>query len=122
MNGIYYSSKLFVNNWALSKCLDDKLFYDSHFVAALVLFIATVERTVNAVFSLSQSNPVTASNSYRFGRKLTMDTFLKLANDNAIGVNPSDPTTVVFFCKNDFQNTQSGQRNEGIAMNEGLLS
>ena len=107
MNGILHSTKQltvkrsnrFANHWTPVVCLEDKFFYDSHFVAALVFFIAAVERTVIALYSLSLSNPVTASNSCRFGRLFTMDTFPKTVIDNALGVIPYDPATVAFLLK-----------------------
>jgi hypothetical protein len=131
MNGILHSIKQtpaklifrFVNNWTPLKCSEDKFFYDSHFVAALVFFIATVERTVIALYSLSQSNPVTASNFYQFDRIITMDTLPNLAYDNATGVTPYDLATVAFFVKNQIQNTQSGRSKRLVKEEiEGLLS
>ncbi len=112
MNGILHSTKLlkpklsnsFENTWTPVKCLEDNVIKDSHFVAALVFFIATVERDVNAEHSLSQSNPVTASNTYHFDMKITMDSFSKTVNDNALGVPFFSTTTVAFFSNNQFQN------------------
>lgn len=87
----------FVNNRPSLMCTEDNYIKDSHFVAALVFFDATVERNVNAVYYLSQSNPVTASNSYRFDMKITLDFIPKAVNDNALGVPAFYTTTVAFF-------------------------
>ena len=108
MNGILHSTKQlttklsfsFVNTWTPEKWTEDNVIYDSHFVAALVFFNATVERDVNAEYSLSQSNPVTASNSYHYDVKITMDSLPKTVNDNALGVPFPNTTTVAILIKN----------------------
>ena len=105
MKQILYSTKQlttelsigFVNNRTSLMCMEDNYINDSHFVAALVYFDATVECNVNAVYYLSQSNPVTASNSYRFDMKITLDFIPKAVNDKALGVPTFYTTTVAFF-------------------------
>ena len=87
----------FVDKLKHLKCAEDYDIYDSHFVAALVFFDATVERSVNAVYSLFRSNPVTASNSYLFDMKITLDFIPKTVNDNALGGPAFSATTVAFF-------------------------
>ena len=93
-----------VEKWTPVECLEDKFIYDSYFVAALVFFIATVECIVCTIHSLSQFNPVTASNSHQFDGDLITDAFPQTVFDNALGVTPYDPTTVAFLTKrnNDF--------------------
>ncbi len=111
MSGILHSTQQFttkpssgyVKLWTPLKCKADELIYDSHFVAALVFFDATVERTVNIKYSLSQSNPVTASNSYHFDMDLITDSFPIMVIDIAFGVHSHDTTTVAFFEKNHFK-------------------
>ncbi len=89
----------FANIWTPERWTEENFIYDSHFVAALVFFNATVERDVNAEYSLSQSNPVTASNSYHFGMEITTDYSPKSVNDNALGVPLINTATVAFFNK-----------------------
>ncbi len=115
MNGILHSTKQFTsklsgsfeNIWTPEKCIKDDVIYDSHFVAALVFFIATVERDVNAEYFLSQSNPVTASNSYHYDMKITMDSFPKTVHDNALGIPIFYTTTVAFLTKNHVKNIRN---------------
>lgn len=112
MSEIYHSTKQlatrlyfgFVNFWTPVKCSEDNNINDSYFVAALVFFIATVERSVNTTYSLSQFNPVTASNSYQSDMTIITDSFPKTVNDITPGVTPINTTTVAFLTKNHFQN------------------
>ncbi len=112
MNGILHSTKQlatglncsFQNFWTPVKCSEDNNINDSYFVAALVFFIATVERIVNAMYSLSQFDPVKASNSYQSDMTIITDSFPKTANDKTFDVTPIDITTVAFLTKKHFQN------------------
>ena len=103
--------------WTPVKSLEDKFIYDSYFVAALVFFIAAVERIVNITHSLSQFNPVTASNSHQFDGDLITDAFPKTVFDNALGVTPYDPTTVAFLNKrnNDFFKRLERMKQKGLS-------
>jgi hypothetical protein len=122
MNGSLHSTKqfaakphfCFANIWTPDRWTEENVIYDSHFVAALVFFNATVERDVNTEYSLSQSNPVTASNSYHFDMEITTDYSPKTVNDNAFGVPLINTATVAFLTKNNFHYTQKSNDSRAI--------